>query len=100
MEDIFPAVRSDGERVFGGGSCEAVQEVWAMLRGVELSEVHADVGDGGKAEVGELPDNAEASRTRLATIILDLANSGIIADANQLKDIAVKAFRASRREPQ
>jgi hypothetical protein len=50
-----------------------------------------------KSEVGELPDKAEASRMSLATIILDLANSGIIADADELKDVAVKAFRAPRR---
>jgi hypothetical protein len=49
-----------------------------------------------KSEVGERPDAAEASRMTLATIILDLAKSGIIADANQLKDIAVKAFQAPR----
>ena len=51
-----------------------------------------------KSELGELPDKAEAARTSLATIVLDLAQSGIIADADQLKDVAVKAFRAPRRQ--
>ncbi len=49
-----------------------------------------------KAEVGELPDGAEAARSALAMLILDLAKPGIIADAEQLKEIAVKAFRAAR----
>ena len=50
-----------------------------------------------KSEVGELPDRADAARMSLATIILDVAKSGIIADADQLKDVALQAFRALRR---
>lgn len=49
------------------------------------------------SEVGELPANAEAARLSLATIILELANSGIIDDADRLKEIALQAFRAPRR---
>ena len=33
----------------------------------------------------------------LATIILDVAKSGITADADQLKNVALRAFRAARR---
>jgi hypothetical protein len=51
-----------------------------------------------KTEIGELPDKAEAARLSLATVILDLAKSGIIADADQLKDIALRSLRTSRRQ--
>jgi hypothetical protein len=51
-----------------------------------------------KSEIGELPDKAEATRLSLATAILDLAKSGIIADADQLKDIALRTLRASRQQ--
>ena len=50
-----------------------------------------------KSEVGELPDRAEAARMSLATIILDVAKSGITTDADQLKNVALRAFRAARR---
>ena len=46
-----------------------------------------------KSEIGELPDRAEVARLSLATIILDLAKSGMIADADHLKAIALQAFR-------
>ena len=67
--------------------------------GAETLGVLFEAFDGARAEVksqvSELPHKAEIARMSLATIILDLARSGMIGDADHLKDIAVRTFRAS-----
>jgi hypothetical protein len=63
-----------------------------------LFEAFDSAWDEIKSEIGELPDKAEAVRLSLATVVLDLAKSGIIADADELKDIALRTLRTSRRQ--